>query len=578
MEHREKSSSKKVKVPKTAIALISTLGIGGTGALVLKKSYETKNDFENQNGRENSWFFQSLLMDEDDFVILDVGDHNTFGVLLQGKKMDYLQEHGISFGIVITSDAKNERDIYDDVEYAKGLVRDYRLEMPVYLNIDSIITNDQLNNEMKTKIIRDFLDKCSANGMYVGISGTDTNLCRVKNNCGITGYDAYLIQDSEIVQYDGVYHLYRDLKGRIHADSNLAEVIHSRSLNTDSRFCADVSYVMKEGEDITDVALQYGMSVSEILSFNGLKRRDLEAGTTIRIPCAIATTGEPKQLEEPIRGCDISYAQGKDSDWEALAENFEFIILKCSEGMSKDDCFDYNSAKCGQYGIPYGVYCFNAYHHNNCDDMEMFEKKQKDQASFVLSLLENKKVEYPVYLDVEFNGDISEYLTPEEVQIMLDNWAKKITEAGYTPAIYCNQSEFRYLQSCVDYNLSDVFKVWIAGGEQYYSDDRDIELEDVHPSYGILESDEFGAEMVQSTSSAINAGAGNGEGHLDIDFSLTDYSQEDYITSTADIKEFNRFLDQDFAMPAGVGTSLVLLASLGIVLGKIKNARKRKVR
>ena len=469
MEHREDGSSKKVKIPKKAIALITALVIGGTGTLVLKKSYETKNDFENQNGRENRFFIQSFLMDEDDFVILDVGDHNTFGVLLQGKKMEYLQEHGISFGIVITSDAKNERDIYDDVEYAKGLVRDYHFDMPIFLNIDSIITNDQLNNEMKTKIIRDFLDKCSANGMYVGISGTDTNLCRVKNNCGITGYDAYVIQDSETIQYDGVYHLYRDLKGKIQADTNLAEVIHSRQLNTDSRFCADVSYEMKEGEDITDVALQYGMSVSELLSFNGLKRRNLEAGTTIRIPCAIATTGKPKQLEEPIRGCDMSYAQGKDSDWEALAENFEFIILKCSEGMSKDDCFDYNSAKCGQYGIPFGVYCFNAYHHKNCDDIEMFEKKQNDQAKFVLSLLENKKVEYPTCLDVEFNGDISEYLTPEEVQIMLDTWAQKITEAGYTPAIYGNQSEFRYLQSCVDYNLSDVFTIVMNLVQKWYN-------------------------------------------------------------------------------------------------------------
>ena len=286
MEHREDGSSKKVKIPKKAIALITALVIGGTGTLVLKKSYETKNDFENQNGRENRFFIQSFLMDEDDFVILDVGDYNTFGVLLQGKKMEYLQEHGISFGVVITSDAQNERDIYDDV-------------------------------------------------VYVGISGTDTNLCRVKNNCGITGYDAYVIQDSETIQYDGVYHLYRDLKGKIQADTNLAEVIHSRQLNTESRFCADVSYEMKEGEDITDVALQYGMSVSELLSFNGLKRRNLEAGTTIRIPCAIATTGKPKQLEEPIRGCDISYAQGKDSDWEALAENFEFIILKCSEDAAE---------------------------------------------------------------------------------------------------------------------------------------------------------------------------------------------------------------------------------------------------
>ena len=69
------------------------------------------------------------------------------------------------------SNAKNEREIYDDVEYAKSICP----PMPVYLNIDDIITNDNLNNEMKTKIIRDFLDKCSANGMYVGMSGTDTS-------------------------------------------------------------------------------------------------------------------------------------------------------------------------------------------------------------------------------------------------------------------------------------------------------------------------------------------------------------------------------------------------------------------
>lgn len=569
----ENSSRKKVKVPITAIVLLGSLAAGGTGVFVLKKSYETNNEYENQNGRENSLFIQDLLMDEDDFVLLEVGDHNTFGTFFQDKKIEYLQEHGISCGIIINSDAKNERDIYEDVEYVKGLVRDYHFDMPVYLNIDSIVTNDHLNNEMKTKIIQDFLDKCSANGMYVGISGTDTNLCRVKNNCGITGYDAYVIQDSDTIQYDGVFHLYKDSKGIIHADENLAEIIHSKRLNSESRFCADVVYVMKENEDITDVALRYGMSVSEILSFNGLRRKDIKEGTKIRIPCTIATTGEYKSLEEPIRGCDMSYAQGKDSDWEALANNMEFIILKCSEGMSKDDCFDNNVAMCNQYGIPIGVYCYNAYHDQNCDDLEMFIKKQTSQAKNVLSLLDNKKVEYPVYLDVEFRGDISEYLTDEQVQTMLEIWTNTITDGGYVPGLYCNQSEFRYLQNSVDYDLSDILKIWIAGGEQYYSDHRDIELDDVEPSYDILESDEFGAEMVQSTSSAVNAGAGNGEGHLDIDFSLTDYSQEEYVASTA-VKDYNRFLGKDFMISAGSG--LFFLAGIGIVLGKIKNARKKK--
>ncbi len=569
--------NKKLKIPKGVIVVFVPLATGLVGGLVLKKSYETDNEFENQNGRELHVFAENLLMDKDDFALLNVGDHNTFGTFFQSKKMEDLQEKDITYGIIVFSDAENEEDIYDDVEFVKGIVRDYSVDFPVYLNIDSIITNDKLNNEMKTKLIRDFLDKCSANGMYVGMSGTDTNLCRAKDNCGISGYDVYLIQDKDTIRYDELFYVYRDLDGKVHAKENLAEVIQSKKLNQSDRFCADVIYELKEGEDITDVALTYGMSVSELLSFNGLRRKDLTAGTKFRIPCVIATSGEYKSLDEPIRGCDMSYAQGKNSDWDKLSDNVEFIILKCSEGMSQDDCFDYNSAKCSQYGISYGVYCFNGYHDKNCDDLPMFEKKQEEQAKFVLSLLANKKVEYPVFLDVEFNGDISEYLTEEEVQIMLTNWVNVIAEGGYIPGLYCNQSEFRYLQSCVDYPLSDVFKVWIAGGEQYYSDDRDIDLEDVSPSYEILESDEFGADMVQSTSSAVGAGAGNGSGHLDIDYCMTDYSKQEYIMSTDYIKDYNRFLEGNYIFPVG---GVALFASAGIVLGAIKKAknRKRKVR
>ena len=132
---------------------------------------------------------------DDDFILLDVGNHDDFGVLFQNSKMNYINKKDNALGIIINSDACDEESIYDDVEFVKGIVRDHDISFPVYLNIDSIITNDDLNIEMKTKIIKDFLEKCSANNIYVGLCGNDTNLCRVRKYCDITSYDAYLIQE-----------------------------------------------------------------------------------------------------------------------------------------------------------------------------------------------------------------------------------------------------------------------------------------------------------------------------------------------------------------------------------------------
>ena len=89
------------------------------------------------------------------------------------------------------------------IQYYVEIVANYNIDFPVYLDINEIITNNDLNVEQKTKLITNFLEKCSANGMYVGIYGTDTNLCRVKNYCGISNYDAFLVMDKENIEYDG---------------------------------------------------------------------------------------------------------------------------------------------------------------------------------------------------------------------------------------------------------------------------------------------------------------------------------------------------------------------------------------
>ena len=578
-----------LKINKKIAGILATAGIvlvGGVSYALLHKDNET--GIENEKGHSD---ISSILpnVSEEDFVVLNVGDHDSVGVFNQDSKIKYCNKKDISLGIIIDSDASSEDAIYDDVDYVKGLIRDYKIDFPVYLNINHIITDDSLNNEMKTKIIKDFLSKCSANNIYVGLYGTDTNLCRVKEYCGIEDYDAYLIQDSDTIKYDGICNVIEDMDGNITSKTNLASVISNKNLNDSNVFSNDIKYTVSSGEDITDIALKYGMSVDELLKFNKLRRKDIVEGTSIRIPCIISgiTSELPNNVEynfdrlnEPIIGCDISYAQGNSMDWDKLSDNFDFIILRCSQGLSEDSCFESNASNCNINNIPMGVYCYNDYWFDE-SDMSEFKRKEDAQADLVLSLLNNKKIQYPVYLDIE---DITEYETEEAneaVQYMFDTWYDKMQSAGYVPGIYCNQSTFDYLARRVDYNIGDKFEVWIAGGDQYTSGKYDVDFNDVVPSTSILNSDTFKANMAQSTDSCVGAGAGNDRGHLDIDYSMVDYtdgkrkdvSTEDKSEGISEIKDFNRIDYRVLGMDAIGG--LVLGSGIFYAIYRKKKSKEK---
>ena len=578
----------KLKVSKRFLSVLLATSItlgGGLGTLKLAKFIADDKEptkQENQIGHEDFGLVTSWNIDDKDFVILDIGDHDTIKTHFQEKKITYCNENDISLGVIVSSDAEKESDIYDDVEYVKSVVAKYNVDFPVYLNIDDIMTNDDLNLEMKTKLMKNFLEKCSANGIYVGIHGTDTNLCRARDYCGIKDYDAYVVMDKDEITYPGTYNVIKNLEGKIESRQNLAETITTNNLNQASEFANDGSYFFKEGDDLTDIALKYGLSVNELLKFNNLTKQDVVEGTKLRIPSIIDTiipteVGEFKELDTPIRGADISYAQGTNINWNEMSENFEFIILRCSQGTDLDECFEDNAKNCNLYGIPIGVYCFNNYTNNNCEDMDDFAKKQERQADFVLESLKNKKIEYPVYFDLEApNGvDLSEILTKEQVQVMLETWCEKMEQSGYIPGLYCNQSTFRYIEDCVDYKVSDQLQVWIAGGDQYYGETQDIELEAVEPS-SVLDKD-YGATMAQSTDSAINSGAGNHLGHIDVNFSTVDYTDQEkvYEHEIYDIKDFDRTDYELYAMFAGAGAGMVALAG-GAILAARKTSKNKK--
>ena len=580
------------KILPILLAGVTLVGTGiGAYKLGVRKGIKNTQDAiseENEIGHDDINPLLNFKVEDDEFVLLDVGDHDSIGTSFQDKKMRLCNDSDISLGVIISSSAKNECDIYDDVEYVKGLVRDYNIDFPIYLDIDKIMDNKKLNSDMQCKIIRDFLDKCSANKIYVGMTGTDKNLCRVREYFKITSYDAFVIMDDDIIRYTGTYNVYKDLKGNIISKTNLSEVIKNNNLNNPNNFKGDTTYIINTEEDIVDISLNCGMSVEDILQFNNIRLSSIKNGTKIRIPNKLNSEtktedynqGEFEVLSTPLRGCDLSHWQSASYNFEQLSYNFDYIILKSNQGTSTDQMYEEFVNNCQVYGIPVGVYCMNDYWGNL--SLEEFKKCQEKQADYTLELLKNKNIEFPIYLDLE--GDKVEALPNEYAEAMFEIWKTKIETAGYIAGIYCNQSDFKLLNSKVDYHLAEKFEVWIAGGPQYTGETQDIEFKDVVSADSILNDPTYKANMAQSTDSAINAGAANHNGHLDIDFCKVNYSDykikdNNYESSdeTSEIKKFKRI---NKALP------IALLAGGGLLIGftgkkliekkKKKNKKKKK--
>lgn len=508
--------------------------------------------------------------------MLDIGNHEDIGTYFQDMKMKYCNKNDISLGVVVTTDAKTESAIYDDVEYVKGILSKYQVDFPVYLDINSLMEEDSLNTEMKTKIAKDFLEKCASNDIYVGVYGTDTNLCRFKKYCNISSYDAFLFMDSNKIKYDGTYYVVKDLKGNIRASEDLAKIIRMNGNNNSDNFVQDGSYVVKKVDQLIDIALQSGMSENELLRFNDLRKNDISEGTVIRFPSLVAPTipsGEFKTLNEPLVGADLSYAQGSNVDWNKMKENFQFLILKCSQGMELDSHFENNVKNSNLYGIPIGAYCYNAYNLTNTISIDDFRVHEEKQADFVLNALKNKKIDYPVYLDIELpsGGSWSEFYNSEYIEVMLNTWEMKMRQSGYLPGLYFNQSGLDFLQSQVNYDLSERFELWVAGGDQYTGESKDIDFDDVVVS-SVL-SERPNVEIAQATDSAVNAGDGNGRGHLDINFSKKDYTAE----IPLEIPEDEKFAIKEFERYPMTEIGVMSLATLGIVgVGIVRHKIKSK--
>ena len=169
-----------------------------------------------------------------------------------------------------------------------------------------------------------------------------------------------------------------------------------------------------------------------------------------------------------IRGIDVSAWQGK-IDWKTVADyGMGFAILRITEaGNVIDSYFEQNFSECRKYNIPVGAYKYS---------YAMTVAEIQSEARKVVEVLNGRKLQYPVWLDLEWNNQRS--LGAEQIHKLAEAFEKIITAAGYKFGIYCN----------VDWYLNVIcshlkkYDFWIAC---YSESDNGTLQERLRPDFGV---------------------------------------------------------------------------------------------
>lgn len=579
------------KVLLTRVLPIAMAGVIGVTASGISSSKVSKPKGESI-GYTNVIPNFEYSIDGNDFVILDVGSYKNLKIskLLKNYKLKYCDKKSIDNGLIISTNADTEGEILKEVLYLKDIMKDYETELPVYLNIDKIVQNSSLDNSRKRNLITSFLEKCTANNIYVGVTGKDTNLKLMKDNLGIDDYDALVIKENDTISYDGNYNYYVENK-KIHKKNeelDLAKVIKDKDLNNKDRFRGDATYTYHKGDSLDEIALTTGLSVDDILYYNNIRHfpsllqdfsirdlifdKNLSDGQKLYIPSTIAKAKsindsekvEYEKSEELLRGADIS-AYNTVSNWEDMAKQFQYLILKAGEGTTKDPKYESFASSAAQNNIPIGIYVVNtADSRLNEDDIR---KQVEQEAALAIEQASYRQVDYPIYIDLEKAR--TEKIEDKDLKIILETWYKKIVEAGYIPGIYTSGSIATKIHNSIDESLYNEYSLWYAYGEKYSVPTSYDQVESPNGS-GLYAWNRDDVVMQQASEAGTESAGGNGSGYIDVDYSKIDYTKP-HITN----KTIVTGIESESLSSTDINLASALLIGAGAI-GIIRGKKKKK--
>lgn len=552
-------------------------------------SHENSVGYENINTRFNT------KVHINNFVVLHIKRKEYNDITALTNKLNKCKNEGISVSLVFECDADTLGEMYMDTDYLESILKRFDIDMPIYFDIDKIMSNKKLNNTMKKEIIESFLNKIDNSSYRIGIYGSDTNLNDLNNHLvDITNRSVFLVRDSEEVKYIGNIDITKSLSGNITASKNLSMV-------TDSNVILPCSamYIVGENETLHSIALKCGLSEEDLMKYNNVK--EVSVGDSLYIPNLYEVIDSNKDLVSynfgVKKGIDISDYQDTIS-WDRVSETSDYVIVEVARIKSNTylDTASEHIQNVITNNIDLGLYmCLGG----------------KEETSIVLERISN----YLDRLDSELkskNINIDKSKTPIFIDFELDSSDTNYYDIAQGFKELCNNHGFMNVGIYGNYSTLDSisksfkrngnslkdndFYIWAAGGPNYKDESKWInkgfklsELEEVTET----SNNDYTVSMQQVTNVCTDTGATNSMGHCDVSF-LYDESMFSDNSEVEDKEEYTEYLEVDLnkyknvpyeTIIHGVQNSLTFFTALGYsvlflkIVGKklILSIKKRKM-
>ena len=162
-------------------------------------------------------------------------------------------------------------------------------------------------------------------------------------------------------------------------------------------------------------------------------------------------------VEETVKGIDVSSWQG-DIDWEKVkASGIDYVMIRCgfrnltNDEIHVDKKFHYNITEANRLGIPVGVYFYST---------AINEKEVLEEATFVLNLIKDYEIIYPVVYDFEmFNENRTKGISDRTINNNAVKFLDYIRAHGYIGMLYTNLSA---INKHWDLDKIEGYGIWYA--------------------------------------------------------------------------------------------------------------------
>lgn len=516
---------------------------------------------ENQVGHLNPSRMTKDMSDE--FAVFDVGNHEHIGVSNQSRKLKKAEKKDISRAVIISSEATDLCEIYDDIEYTKSVIKDNNIDMPVFLSIDNIMNDDDLSAKEKADMVLTFLKMAEENGMFVGVYGTSTNLEFFDKYClDLSEYTTFVVKDGA-TEYSGNSSFVQDEEGNIictyssaEDNDNISNLIRRKGLNSSNNLRQNGYRVFGKNDDVRLIAVECGMSTRDLLKYNGLRKvKQVKPGMVLRIPSEsqeykVITTNPDVERQDTVvfKGIDTSYCQAPASavDWDSVAKKVDFDILKICEqsyhdfeNIDVDVNFEGYYNACREHGIAVGGYYITR---------ATTVTDAVSEAKMVVDYLKSNgfEMDFPLFIDYEntatwyYEEEFNKIESSNNLAEIIRSVAEVFESAGYRFGIYSNRSTRIQIKSMAGEELINRYEAWIATNteESRYNAVDDGGEGPEFPGYDT-------ADIKQMTDRVTDVGVEEVDGCTDVDLCYKNYGKFETIQTdseyTFEMKKFSRF-------------------------------------